>query len=96
MRPEERGHMPYGISNDKSQISNLRSEICHSERSEEPVAYKVQAHCPRSEGLGPRVVGCFTCLDAIELVRRDGLTYQAQGLAPIGHSLPREGWGVLS
>jgi len=36
--------MPYGISNDKFHIGNLRSKTCHRERSEDVVAYKVETN----------------------------------------------------
>jgi hypothetical protein len=39
-----RGHSPYGITNFKFHIENLRSAIFHCERSEDPVTYEAQAH----------------------------------------------------
>ena len=44
---------PFGISNVKFQIVNLRSAILNSERSEDWGALKAQAHCPRLENLVP-------------------------------------------
>ena len=32
------------------------------------MAYKIESHCPRSEGLGPRDDGCVICLDTKELI----------------------------